>query len=428
MNIQKKQLPKSQVELNIELTSEEFNSYVNKAIKEISKEKEIPGFRKGHAPLNVVKQNVSDNTIAEQAASIAMDKTLFPFLEKEKIQIIARPQVEIKKLALNNPFSYKALLTCLPDVKLGKYQELNFKQKKIKNKESEVDKVIEDLRKMRVKEILVNRKLKQGDKAVIDMEMFLDKVPIEGGQGKNTTIILGDKLFIPGLDEKLLGAKKGETREFTLAFPSNHYNKNLAGKMVEFRVKIKEVYERQLPELNQEFIKGLGFNSLDDLKKQLDKNLIDEKRQKQDQTYEALILRKIIENSEFTELPDMLIESELNKMMEELKYNVTKQQGKFEDYLTSIKKSEEDLRKEFIPQADERVKSALIIRKIGKEQNIKASQEEVQREIDKLKDIYKASQEVLDKINTKEYQNNFFNLITNRKVIEWLKKENISFE
>jgi trigger factor len=252
--------------------------------------------------------------------------------------------------------------------------------------------------------------------------MLLDKVSVEGGQAKDHQIYLFDNYYVPGLPEQLVGLTKGETKEFNLPFPQEHYNKNLAGKNVDFKVKIKDIYEVKLPELSHALAKSIGFDSLEDLQKQIKINIQQDEEQKEEQRLEGAIVDELIKKSEFTDIPEVLLDAEIHKMVHELEEAISVQGLKFEDYLKHIKKTKEDLRQEFISQAERRVKGALLMREIALEQNIEVGDEEVQKEVDRLVEMYKNDSETQDKIKEEGYREFLRNVLVNRKVIEYLKK------
>lgn len=273
MQIEKKDLGKSQVELTVEMTAEEMKPFIDQGAKKVSQEVKIDGFRPGNVPLDILRQKIGDMTILEEAAHIAIHKNIDQILNDNLgKKAVGQPKVEITKLAPDNPLEFKITIAVLPEIKLGEYKDLKVQKKKVEVKPDEVEKIINELKEMRSQEILVDREVKEGDKVLVDIEMFLDKIPVEGGQGKNSAIIIGKDFIIPGFDKKLLGAKKGDVREFELPYPADFHMKNLAGKMVEFRVKINEVYERKSPELNDDFALGFGLKKMDELKDNIQKS------------------------------------------------------------------------------------------------------------------------------------------------------------
>ncbi len=339
MKIEKKSLPKSQIELTVELSAEEFKPYILRGAENVSKEVKVEGFRPGKVPYDVLKAKIGEMTILEEAARIAINKTIDKAIEENmNEEPVGQPQVSIIKLAPDNPLEYKVVLAILPKIVLGDYKSLKVKMEKAEVKDEEISKTIEYLREGQVKEVITERGIEDGDKVVVDIEMFLDKVPAEGGQGKGVAVIIGKDFVVPGFDKNLLGAKKNDVRNFELPYPEDHHMKNLAGKMVDFKVKIIEVYERQLPALDDNFSHAFGLKKFEELKENIKKSMEQEKKEKVEQKAEIEIIDKIIHLTKFDDIPEMLIKHEGETMMVELEHNVKSQGGKFEDYLSSIKK------------------------------------------------------------------------------------------
>jgi trigger factor len=426
MQVTKKNLAKSQIELNIELTIEEFKPYIEKGVKKLSEEMKIEGFRPGKAPFEVLKQKIGEITILEESARIAINKTVETAIkENSDEQIVGQPQVDIIKLAPNNPLIYKITFSVLPEVKLGNYKDFKIKKEKTETTDEEVIKVINNLRDSRAKEIMIDRETREGDKVIADIDVFLDNVPIEGGQGKGTAIIIGKDYLIPGFDKKIIGAKKGESREFSLPYPEDHYQANLAGKMVLFRTKIKEIYERQLPEINDELAKNFGLKNIEEMKKNIKESLEQEKNQKTEQEAEIKIFDKILEKSKFEDIPEILIDHEAKTMMAELEQTITSQGGNFSDYLASIKKTSNQLTLDLLPNAIKRVKTALIVRQIALEEKIKVGEKEIDEKIDELLKQYKGYAKVEERVKEPAYRGYLENSLTNKKVLEKLKEWNL---
>src|SRR3989338_1799129 len=426
MNITKKDLGKSQIELTVEITVEEFKPYLPRAVEKVSMEVKIEGFRPGKATYEILKAKIGEMTILEEAAKIAIDKTVDKAIrENVTEQIVGQPQISISKLAPDNPLEYKVVLTLLPEVKLGKYKELKIKEATPEVKDEEVEKLISELREMRGQETISEGEVKDGNRVILDIEIFLDKVPIEGGQGKDTGVIIGKNYIIPGFDKKILGAKKGDIREFTLPYPAEHHQKNLAGKIGEFRVKIKEVYNRTLPEVNDEFAKGFGLDKAAELRSNIKKSILAEKQQKEEQASEGAMLDKIIGQAKFGDIPEVLVKHEAEVMMSELEYSVKKQGAKFEDYLTHLGKTREQMALEIMPEAVKRVKASLAVRGVGVVEKIQVSHEEIHEEIDKILKQYKGKKDIEERINGQAYHDYVENNLTGKKVMGKLREWNI---
>jgi trigger factor len=425
MKVTKKELPKSQIELLVELSFEEFKPYIDRGAKKVSEEVKIDGFRPGQAPYDIIKQKIGEMTILEESARIAINKTIDEAFKEVKKQPVGQPQVDIVKLAPNNPLEYKVVISIIPEVVLGDYKEAKIKQEKVEVDDKEADTMLENLQEMRAKEVISENVVKNGDKIIVNIEMFLDKVPVEGGQSQNVAVIVGKDYFIPGFDKKLIGAKKEEVREFSLPYPKEHYQKNLAGKMVEFRVKMIEIYNRELPELNDEFAQSFSAKNIVEMKESIKKNVEHEKKQKAEQKAEIEMLDAIINKSKFSEIPEVLIQHESEAMLHELQHGIEQQGGKFDDYLSSLKKTREQFILEMLPDAVKRVKSALVIREIGEKEKIEASDKEVEKEVEKLLKQYKGYEKVEERVSQPSYKAYLKNVITNKKVMEKLREWNV---
>ena len=426
MQVNKKDLEKSQVELTIELSNEEFAPYIEKGAQKVSENVKIEGFRPGKVPYEVLKQKIGEMTILEEAAHLAINKTIDEIIDQNLIgqQAIGQPQVNITKLAPNNPLEYKVIVSILPTIALGDYKNLKLKAEKAKLDAKELDKALDDLRDMRATEALIDREVKDGDKVILDINMSLDNVPIENGQHKDLAVLIGKDYFVPGFDRKLIGAKKGGEKKFILPYPDDHHQKNLAGKLVEFVVKVKDVYERIIPELNDEFASFFHLKDLAELKKNLEESLLHEKKHNLDLKNESEMITKIIDKTKFGELPEEIINSEAKNMLAELEQSVIRQGGKFEDYLKHLKKTKDELMLEIIPNALKRVKSALLIREIAVIEKITAHEHEIEEKIAALKKQYKDNKDVLKMVEEKGYRSYLNNILTNEKVIAKLKEWN----
>lgn len=426
MQVTKRDLPKSQLELIVELTPEEFASYITKGAQKVAAEVKIEGFRPGKVPYDILKQKIGEMTILEEAAHMAIHKTIDEVIEKNTMerQAVGQPSVNVTKLAPGNPLEYKIVLSLLPTVALGKYKNLNLKIEEAKIDDKELDKALNDLREMRAKEAIVDRTAADGDKVVADVKMFLGKVPLENGEHKDLAVLMGKDYFVPGFDKKLIGAKKGDIRKFELPYPDDHHQKNLAGKMVEFEVAVKEIYSRELPELNDQFAEFFRLKNSEELKKNLAETLLHEKQQQTEIKNESEILAKIVEDTKFGDLPEALVESEAKNMLAELEQSVVRQGGKFEDYLQHLKKSRDELMLELLPNAVKRVKSALVIREVAIIEKIEPTAKELEEKIVDLKNQYANKKEILKMLDEPNYSNYLKNILTNEKVIAQLKNWN----
>ena len=421
------------LEITVEVSIDELKPFLEKAAAEISETKKIDGFRPGKAPYNIVAKEVGEMTIYQTAARDAVAHFYYDIIEKENLETVEQPEVDMKKLAPGNPFEFIAKVALLPKVEVCDLEKVNVEPiKEIKIEEKEVEKVLNDLQKMRGKDIAVDAPAEKGNKVELSFNTFIDNVPIEGGQASKHQLTIGEGMMIPGFEDNLIGLKREEEKEFDLTFPKNYHAKQLAGKEAKFKIKILNVFKIELPELNDEFAKGLGLKSADDLRKNIESNIKLEKETKAKQAQEIEIIEKLIEKSKFEELPDILINQETHKMIHELEDNVARQGLKFEDYLAHMKKTEAEFRLDFVPDAIKRVQTGLLIRQIAKANNITATHEEVHEEMErtiasyKMHPAYAGQAADLEKnLHSDDAHHYFENLIANRKTMDMIKEKTI---
>ncbi|MFA7654464.1 MAG: trigger factor [Candidatus Magasanikbacteria bacterium] len=420
-----KKLEKNAVELTITVAPTDYQKDLEAAAVRLSERAAIKGFRAGKAPYETVKQQLGEIKILEEALQTIVELNYFRAVQNEKLDTIGRPEITIVKMAPGNDFEFTAKVALLPKVTLADIKKIKVAKKKIDVGETEVDKVVHDLRKMQPKEVLKNDIAGKDDKIVIDMDMFIDKVPMEGGQAKGYQVYLNEPHYIPGMVEQLLGLKKDDAKEFTLKFPAEHYNKFYADKDVDIKIKVKDVYEVTLPEVNEDFAKKLGQESVEKLRALLLTNLAHEAEHKEDQRVEIEILEQMIANSKFEEIPEVLINSEKQKMFSELKHDLEHRGISFEKYLADIKKTEEQVAADFTENADKRARAALISRQVAMDNKIEVSDEELKKEIELIKSMYQGDElkKVEENVKRAEVKDTIAATVQNRKVVEWLKEK-----
>jgi len=426
MKINKKDLEKSQIEILVELSSEEFQPFIDKGAKNLSEHVKIEGFRPGKVPYDVLKQKVGEISILEEAAHIAIRKNIDKIFKDEikDRQPVGQPQIEITKLAPGNPLEYKMIISLLPSVALGEYKDLKIEKENADVSEADIEKTLNEIREMRAKEAVTEEGAKKEDKVVIDLHLSLDKVPIEDGHAHDLSIILGKEFMVPGFDDKIMGIKKGEKRNFVLEYPKKHHQANLAGKMVEFSVDAKEVYKRELLNIDDELAQTMQFKDLNDLKEAIKNNILADRQRQADVKAEVKMLEAIADKSKFGDIPETLLEAESNNMMAELERNVNSQGGKFEEYLKHLKKTQAELRLEMLPNAVKRIKTALVIREVGLKEKINVSQEEIVARLELMKKSQAGNSEAMKNLESPDYRRYLENMMFNDKVVTQLKAWN----
>ncbi|MBT6691689.1 trigger factor [Candidatus Parcubacteria bacterium] len=422
MQITKKDLGKGEVELTIEVSLEELKPHLENAAISLSKKHKVPGFRPGKAPLDLIKNKFGDMALYQEALDAAISDSFYKAVTREKLQTVGQPKINVDKMAPDNPLIYKAVVALLPKVTLGEWQKISVTKKEVKAEDSDINKTLEQLQTMNVKETVAERVAKKGDKVELDFEVYLDKVIIEGGKNPKYPIVIGESKMIPGFEEHIIGLKTGDKKEFELKFPAKYFQNNLAGKLATFKIKVLQVFDRELPKIDDGFAKGVGFEDLAKLKKQLVDNITQDKQSREKQRVESESIQEIVKTSEFSDLPELLIDNEIHKMIHELEHNITSQGMDMAGYLKSINKTHDDLHKDFRVQATERVKAALVLRQLATEEKITADDKEVEAEIAKQKETYKDNKQALQNIENTGHKQHMANMITNQKIIELIAK------
>jgi len=416
-----KKLEQSQVELTVTVTPEEYAPLMQKAAERLSERVNIKGFRKGKVPYEMILKEVGEMGVLQEAMEDVVKKTFYEAVLAEKLETVGMPQIDVEKLAPDNDIVYKATVALMPHVALPDLKDLTVTHTIKDVEEAKIEETIDAIRGMHATEVLKDGPAKDTDKLIIDMDMLIDNVPVEGGQAKDYQVYLSEKHYIPGFNDHIDGLKKGEEKTFTLDFPKEHYQKHLAGKTVDFKVNVKEVYERKLPELSDELAKKLGQESVAKMKEVIQNNMYEEEKKKADQNVEIDILEQLIEKSTIDDIPEVLINAERQRMFYELKRDLDRNGIEIAQYLSDIKKTEEELFEEFKQQATKRAKAALISRQVATDNELSVEGDEIDREIDGMREVYKDNAEYLENLKKPEVRDSIATTLQNRKVMLYLK-------
>ena len=417
------QLPKSEVKIEFVVSVDEAQPYLDEANKELSEAKPIQGFRPGHAPYDAVKREFGEMRIWEQALERIVRAFYVKTILAENLDTVGSPSINLDQLTPGQPIKFTVIAPTSPQiVEFPDLEKCKVTAHEVKITDQQVEDVIQQMRKMRRQEARVDRPATGDDLVVIDLEMKRDQVVLEGGTGRDYRVYLNEPHYIPGFAEKLPGIKEGEERTFTLAFPAEHYQKHLAGKPVDFTARAKGVFELKLPEVNEEFAKGVGLESLVKLQEKLRENLTHEAKHKSDEAAEIELLDKLVDQAKFGDVPDLLVNEEVRRMLHELEHGVEEQGMKWPDYLSSIKKTSDELKLEFIPQALRRIKAAILIKNLAKKENITVTEQELDDETDRILNSLKPEdQETREHVASPEYRDYIAVQMRNRKTLEWVK-------
>jgi trigger factor len=384
-------LSKSSKELVFKIPANKFNKFYEESLRELGKDLKVAGFRKGKIPTDVIEKELTPERVLYNAGDLAIRKIYVDAVIKENLPAIGEPKIDLKNIIKGEDFEFTAKIDLLPEIELKNYQkDIDKVNEKFINKKSEVkaediQKEIDVLAGQKVKVVTVKRETQKGDQVEVDFDVLVNNVIIEGGSAQKQIIIIGDNKFIPGFEEQLIGTKAGEEKEFELEFPGDYHAKHLAGKKAKFKVKINLVQERELPKIDDEFAKSFGkFKSLNELRDNIKHGLEHEQEHKKEDEWKKELIEALLEKSE-AEIPDVLIDNELDVMMRELENDVMRIGMQKEQYFAQIKTTEEKMKKEWREkQAPNRVKAALILKKIAKDNKLEPSKEAIQTSVDQI--------------------------------------------
>ncbi len=419
MKVKINKLPKSKIEILFELSWQEFSPYLDKAVLDFSERMEFKGFRPGKVPREIVEKEIGQGKILEKAAELAIREKYPKIVIERNLEVIGPPEVEVLKLALKNPFIFRTKVNVLPEIPLPDYRKIarETPKKEIVVEEKEVEDTLKWLRNSRAKFKDLEREAKEGDLVEIEYQ----SPQIENGKVYQDRFFLGKGHFLAGFEDNLKGMKRGEEKEFEIDFPKDYYQKELRGKKAKFKVKIIKIQEVELPEINDNFARSLGrFENLESLKKSIREGISREKEISEKERRRSEILERIAKACEF-EIPEVLVSLEKERMLQDLKEKIEKElKISFDEYLQRIKKTKEEMRDSFSKLAQKRVKNFLILREIGKKEEVKVNEEEITEAINNFLKNYPSAQKAEREVNLDRLKEYYKGVIYNEKVFQLL--------
>lgn len=419
------QLPKNLVKFTITVSAAEVQPYLEAAAVHISEHSTIPGFRPGKAPFEVVKKRVGDMKLLEEALEKIVRKTYGDALTEHEVDTVGSPHIDVEKMVPGNDLIYTAEVARLPAVtRLADYTKVKVDGPKAEVTDKDMEQAIADLTRMQTREVRRAAGSAAGgtDKIVVAIDMKKGGVPVEGGQSPNHSVYLGEEHYIPGMKEQLVGLKEGDKKSFTITFPKDHTSPLLAGADVEFDVTAREIYALETPAFDNELAKSLGQKDAETMRGLIRANLQKEKDTEENQRVEKELLEAVANDSRFEDIPDLLVNEEINKMVFELQRNVEAQGLDFEAYMKSIKKTLAEMKMDFTPQALTRIKVALVLKEIAKKEKIEVDEKDIDTEVDELASRYE-SKEAKQQIFSPTYREYVATILRNRKTIALIKEK-----
>jgi len=378
-------------ELTIEIEADVWKVAQKNALDKLAQNITIKGFRKGKAPISLLKKEISVARILNEAMDTVLEKAYPEALKENDVAPITNPELIVDTIN-EETLAVTLKIQVKPEVTLGEYKDLGIVKNEVEVTEediqNEINKIREQAAELVIKEDDVA--IENGDTVVIDFEGFLDNVAFEGGKGENHSLEIGSGSFIPGFEEQLIGMKTNETKEITVTFPEEYQATDLAGKEAVFKVAVHEIKQKKLPEVDDELALDAdidGVNTLEELKLHITTQLANTKERDAENKYQDELFEAVISNSQ-VDVPDVMIENELDSIVEDVKRNITNQGLDFATYCSITNTTEEQVRENFKSQAEKRVALNLILEEVIKVENIEVDDEEVATEIEKIAEAY----------------------------------------
>ena len=384
----------NEVKLEITVEAKKFDDAIKTVFDKNAKYFNIPGFRKGKAPYQIVEKTYGATIFYEDAFNEVAGPAYEEAIESEKLEVVSKPEIDIVQIEKGKDLIFTAVVSTKPEVTLGKYKGVQVKKIEYSVSNEDIDNEINKMAEKNARLVSVDdRAVESGDITVIDFEGFVDGVAFEGGKAEGHELTIGSNTFIPGFEDQIIGMKLDEEREINVKFPEEYFSKDLAGKDAMFKVKLHEIKKKELPEINDELAKDVSeFDTLEELK-----NSIKEKQEEQNKSrakYETEdeVIKAVCDEAK-VDIPNGMIELEIDNMARDIETRLSYQGMKLEQYLKMMNKTMDDFRSENKEQAESSVKTRLVLEAIEKAEKIEVTEEEISNKIKEMAESYGRKEE-----------------------------------
>lgn len=410
---------KNEVKLEFKIEAAKFDEAIKKVYFKSAKYFNIPGFRKGKAPMNIVEKYYGDEIFYEDAFNEVVPEVYEKELKENKIEAVSRPDIDVKQIGKGQDLIFTALVQTKPEVKLGKYKGIEIGKHEYNVSEHDIEHELGHMQEKNARLISVeDRTVESGDITVIDFEGFVDGKAFDGGKAENHELIIGSNTFIPGFEDQIIGMKLDEEKDVNVKFPDDYFSEDLKGKDAVFKVKLHEIKKKELPDLDDEFAKDVSeFDTLKELKDSIKEKLEEENKTKTKYETEDEAIKAVCDNVEI-DIPSGMIETEVDNMVKEIEQRLSYQGMKLEQYLQMLGKTMEDFRKEYEEQASVSVKNKLVIEAIIKAENIEADDKKLEEKIKEMAEMYGQKEEQLKE--NENFVNYVKESLKNEKAVEFI--------
>ena len=395
----------NEVKLEITIEAEKFDEAMKKVYFKSAKYFNIPGFRKGKAHMNIVEKYYGKEIFYEDAFNEVVPEEFEQALKDNNIEAVSRPDIDIKQIGKGQDLIFTAVVQTKPEAELGKYKGIEIKKIEYNVTDHEIEHELGHMQEKNSRLVSIDdRPVENGDITVIDFEGSVDGVPFDGGKAEGHELEIGSGAFIPGFEDQIVGMKIDEEKDINVKFPEEYFSKDLAGKDAVFKVKLHEIKKKELPKLDDEFAKDVSeFDTLKELKDSIKEKLETQNNERAKYETQDAVIKAVSENTKL-DIPSGMIELEIDNMLKDIETRLSYQGLKLEQYFKMMGKTEEEVRKEYEPQAIEGIKSRLTLEAIIKKEKIEATDEEIDAKIKEMAENYgKKEEEIKDNENIRNY-------------------------
>lgn len=390
MTVKWEKLEGNQGVLTVDVDSTKVDEALDKAFKKVSKQVNVPGFRKGKIPRSIFEKRFGVESLYQDALDILLPEAYANAIDEAGITPVDRPDIDIEQIEKGSNLVFKATVIVKPEVQLGEYKGIEVEETNTEVTEEDIENELKQMQERHAELIVVeDGAIENGDTAVMDFEGFVDGEAFEGGKAENYSLEIGSGQFIPGFEEQLVGLKAGEEKDIEVNFPEEYHSEDLAGKPATFKVKLHEIKRKQLPALDDEFAKDVNeeVETLDELKAKLKEKLTSNKENEAEQNKRDAVVEKAAENATI-DIPEAMINTETDRMLQEFGQRLQMQGMNLDMYYQFSGTDEEGMREQFKADAQKRVRINLTLEAIAETENLEATDEDVEKELEKMAEMY----------------------------------------
>lgn len=424
MSVQVEKLEKSMAKLTITVEAAKFDAAVDSAYQKNKGKIALPGFRKGKAPRAMIEKMYGTGVFLEDAANELIPEAYETAAKESELEIVAQPEIEVTQMDKGTDFIFTATVAIKPEVTLGDYKGIEVEKKEAEVSEEEITAEIDKAREANSRLITIeDRATEDGDTVIIDFDGYVDGKQFEGGYAEDYTLVLGSHSFIDNFEDQLVGKNLGEDVEVNVTFPEEYHVDELKGKPALFKVKIKEIQKKELPELDDDFAQDVSdFDTLDEYKADVEKKILENKENQIKREQEDQIIEKIIENAQM-EIPQQMIAAQTRQMTQEFAQRLQSQGLSLEQYMQFTGLTPQKMMEDLEPQALKRIQSRLVLEAVVAAENIEASDEEIDKELENMASMYQMEIDKLKELIGDDEKKQIGMDLAVQKAVEFVVKE-----